>query len=169
MPPLDLDVIRERHKDLDFSNDAVFVFDVTPQSPDFGKPVMLDLGRGFFPVTLRDTEQYFEGDPRAGQSNLLFETVDESGGEDTDFDQVSDRPNIRGPDTRNDLLTWYEKKTNTLIMRPVVPLRERTTYAVVLTRRLVGQDGEPVRSPFPYVHHADQYEEIARLSTIVRK
>lgn len=166
--PLDLDVIRERHKDLDFSNDAVFVFDVTPQSPDFGKPVMLDLGRGFFPVTLRDPEQYFEGDPRAGQSNLLFETVDESGGEDTDFDQVSDRPNTLGPDTWNDLLTWYEKETNTLIMRPVVPLRERTTYAVVLTRRLVGQDGEPVRSPFPYVHHADQYEEIAPLSNIVR-
>ena len=32
-------------------------------------------------------------------------------------------------------MTWYERETNTLIIRPVVPLREETRYAVVLTER----------------------------------
>ena len=35
------------------------------------------------------------------------------------------------------LMTFYESETNTLIARPVEPLRERTTYAVVVTRRLL--------------------------------
>ena len=33
-------------------------------------------------------------------------------------------------------MPFYEKQTNTLILRPLVPLHERTTYAVVVTRRL---------------------------------
>ena len=67
-------------------------------------------------------------------------------------------PNVypEGGDPWNDLLSWYEKQTNTLILRTVFPLREKTRYAVVLTERLVGADGEPVRSPWGQVHHMRQ-------------
>ena len=41
-------------------------------------------------------------------------------------------------------------------MRPVVPLREENTYAVVLTERLIGEDGNPVRSPWNFVNHTRQ-------------
>lgn len=168
--PLDLEALHERHAgNLDFGDDAVFVFDVTPDSPDFGQPVMLDMGRGFFPLQLRDADAYFIDDPRAGESNLLFDTVDEGDGPDTDFDGVKDVPNVypAGGDPWDDLLTWYERETDTLLLRPVVPLRERTTYAVVITSRVVDANGNPVRSPFPYVHHADQTEDLAPLEQVL--
>ena len=37
-------------------------------------------------------------------------------------------------DPERDLLTFYERQTDTLILRPTVPLRPAHTYAVVLTR-----------------------------------
>jgi hypothetical protein len=117
-------------------------------------------------------------------------------GEDTDFDGVLDHPNVVNPNRladlgadpdrtyqKNpdgswvidaqgrqvpDLLTFYERETNTLMLRPVRPLEELTKYAVVLTRRLVNADGEPVRSPFPYFHHVDQTAELADLDDVLR-
>ena len=47
----------------------------------------------------------------------------------------------------DELLTFYERETNTLILRPVWPLEQRCTYGVILTDRLVGENGHPVRSP----------------------
>ena len=46
---VDLAAIRDRQADLDFGNDAAYVVDVTPGSPTYGKPVMLDLGAASFP------------------------------------------------------------------------------------------------------------------------
>ncbi|MCC7537849.1 MAG: hypothetical protein IT379_16615, partial [Deltaproteobacteria bacterium] len=83
-----------------------------------------------------------------------------------------DHPNtLSGTDDRpyDDMLTWYERETNTLIVRPFVPLQERRTYAVVLTDRLVGQDGQPVRSPFASVHHPDQRRELDTLAGWLRR
>jgi len=168
--PLDLSVFDDRHTtNRDFDDDAVFVINVTRGSPEFGEPVLLDMGRGFFPGVLRDPAAYFDGDAHAGESNLLFETVDEGDGPDIDFDGVIDRPNVypKGGDPWDDLLTYYERETDTLIIRPVVPLRERTTYAVVITRRVKGEGGEPVVSPFPYVNHADQTGALEPLADIL--
>ena len=95
--------------------------------------------------------------------SLLFDTAAEDVNRNglldpanIDNDGDLDVPNVypEGGDPREDLLTWYERITNTLIVRPVVPLREENTYAVVLTERLVDAAGEPVRSPWPWVHHA---------------
>lgn len=103
-------------------------------------------------------------------------------GEDEDDDGVLDQPNFidpeacraRAPRTRtgtvnaahdpiaydrcvaDNLLTWYERESNTLVLRPVWPLEERCTYAAVLTRRVTGADGKPIVSPFVAVHHRDQ-------------
>lgn len=103
---------------------------------------------------------------------------------DTDFDGVLDRPNLIDPDacpnqvdvmldpTReverdqcvtDKLLTFYERETDTLLLRPLVPLQEKTQYAVVITDRMLDADGKPVRSPFDFVYHPAQEEGIARL------
>lgn len=81
------------------------------------------------------------------------------------------------PDTDGDglfdaceFVDTYEVETDTLIMRPLVPLEQVTEYAVVLTRRMTGlgpdgafggDDGEPVRSPFAWAHHVAQSGAIA--------
>lgn len=82
--------------------------------------------------------------------------------EDTDADGVLDSPNyLPGHRPTVDdwagradaLMTFYEAETNTLVARPLKPLRERTTYAVVVTNRLLDADGAPVGSPYPFINH----------------
>jgi len=183
--PIDLDVIYERHRDFrnssdgsdyDFSNDAVYLVDVTPNSPTYLQPVPLDFGEGNFPQLLRTPNQYWEHDPKTITTALALETYyedwNENGildpGEDLDLDGVLDRPNYDRRednitttlDPATDLVTFWEFETNTLMFKPVVPLREGTTYAVVLTNRLTDEDGDPVRSPFPFVNHAAQTDDL---------
>ena len=181
--PLDLDEILVRHTldpelgQAQFGDDAVFLINVDPDSPDFGKAMELDIGHGRYPMDVPNPARYFDNDSRDTSPSLVFDTVDEDlndngvldWGEDTDNDGVLDFPNVwpEGGDPREDLLTWYERQTDTLILRPVVPLREETTYAVVLTSRLIGTDGEPVRSPWKWVHHLRQTEALRPLTTIL--
>jgi hypothetical protein len=165
--PIDPLPIRAAHGNDSFDDDAVYVVNLQTL-----EPVRLDLGRGNFPVTLQNTDKFFPNDPRANTSNLLFETVEETdtngngvldSEEDTDHDGVWDHPNTIGPDQYRDLLTFYEKQSRTLIIRTMVPLEQRTTYAVVLTRRIKGTDGQPVRSPFPFVNHPSQTKPLQAL------
>lgn len=164
-------LIRRHHGDgLDTSDDALLVIDVTRGSPDFCKAVPLDLGEGAFPVRL-DRADYYPDDPRAGLQSLLFEEAEEDlngngaldPGEDTDLDGVLDHPNTRSAADPS-LITFYERETKTLLARPLYPLREATTYAVVLTKNLVDVDGAPVRSPFAYVNHAAQTRALQPLA-----
>jgi len=192
---IDLDDLHKRHvENLEFGDDAVFVIDISPDSPTYGKPVMLDMGRGFFPLALKVTDAYFPNDPRREGTNLLFESYDEPIGVDSDSDGTRDKPNVhpKGGDPWDDLLTHYEKETNTLLLRPVVPLRERTRYAVVITNRVRGTVGtglncskdadcpvsgkcdteakqclEPVRSPFKWSNHTRQTVELEPLREIL--
>ena len=83
--PLDLENILRRHqKPSDFSDDALYVIDITRGSPDFCKPVPLDLGQGHFPVIL-DDPQYYPDEPHDLQT-LTFEQQEE----DLDGDGVMD-------------------------------------------------------------------------------
>jgi len=172
--PLDLESLISRHQGDDYAprNDAVFVFDVSPDSPDFCQPMPLDLGEGNFPLTLEARAPY-PNDPEPLAQQLLFEEREEDRnhdgkldlGEDLDMDGVLDHPNLRFPgDGPFSTLGWYERETNTLIMKPVLPLRERTTYAAVITRRVLDETGRPVRSPFPYVNHAEQTKTLEPLN-----
>ncbi|MCA9773281.1 MAG: hypothetical protein KC466_12785, partial [Myxococcales bacterium] len=191
---IDVADLAARHQEnVDFSDDAVFVINIDPSSPEFGEAAMLDMGRGNFPLNLQDVsrDQYFRQDPRGMATNLLLESVSEDvngngvldPGEDTDFDGVLDRPNILNPVTRRQctaaeagtpecssldhLVDFYEFETDTLILRPVVGLNEKTRYAVVLTKRLRGIDGEPVRSPFATINHARQNDALAALPQVL--
>ena len=174
--PLDLDNIAARHM-LDrrpgvdqFDDDVFFVIDVTPDSPTYLQPVMMDVGQGRYPMDVARTDRYFPNDTRASEPSVIFDTYDEDKdgdgeldwGEDIDNDGYLDIPNVwpEGGDHREDMLTFYEKITDTFITRPARPLREKTTYAVVLTERMVGTDGSPVRSPWDFVHHLRQTEAL---------
>ena len=168
--PLDVAALDGRNRAS--SEDPVLVLDLTSGST-FGERIPLDLGRGAFPVTLPDRAALFPLDPRAGAANLVFETVDEdrdgdgklSPREDTDGDGVLDKPNVITPggDPVADLATFYERETHTLILRPLVPLRPGHHYAVVLTNRVRGVDGQPVRSPFQFIHHTRQTAALEKL------
>ncbi len=171
-PALDLAALRKRmpRGDFDFADDPVYVVNLST-----GVPVVLDMGSGSLQAVLREPGNYWANDPHATDSTLLFETREEGAGLtqadyrpelDLDFDGVLDHPNTFGTggiDTYDNLLTWYERETDTLILRPLVPMEEKTEYAVVFTDRLVGADHRPVISPFEYVHHPQQRAGADRL------
>ena len=132
----------------------------------------------------------FPYDPEYMANNVLFnernEDVNGDGvlnpGEDLDMDGVLDVPNFADPTAcdgldlgslaydrcvADNLLSYYERETNTLILRPLWPLEEQCTYAVVLSKRLVGEDGSPVMSPFPAVNHRDQTSDLDHASSML--
>ncbi len=174
---IDLDKVRRTMQtdQWDTSDDPVYLINLTT-----GVPVLLDMGAGNFPTSIRDRDRYYANDPRAAENTTLFETVEEGAGLsqtdyrpdlDTDFDGVLDHPNtlpkpggIPGVD---DVMNWFERQTNTLLLRPVLPMDEKTEYAVVLTDRLTDTRGRPVRSPFPFVHHPQQRAAVLRVQQIL--
>jgi len=177
--PLDVVDLLERqggndnfHQD-DWPEHAIYLLDL-----ETGVPVPLDLNGGNFQYALARPSQYWDNDPRAGESNILFETVEEDvngngvldPGEDTDFDGVLDHPNtldglLTGEplETIDRMLWFYERETDTLFLRPILPLEQNRRYAVVVTNRLVGEEGASVRSPFDWVHHLSQGETLRDL------
>lgn len=89
--------------------------------------------------------------------------------EDDDADGVLDVPNyLPGHSPAKDdlaaradaLMSFYERETNTLIAIPMEPLLERTTYGVIVTKRLKDADGDAIGSPFKYVHHLAQTDAL---------
>jgi hypothetical protein len=153
-----------------FDDDAVYLVDVDPASPERGRIVPLDFQTGRFPQDTTHDGQFLSNDPRDGEPSLLFDTVEEDldgdgeldPGEDTDDDGSLDHPNVWPPggDPRLDLLTAYDLESRTLFLQPVSPLRERTRYAVVLTEDLVDLDGHPARSPWRWVNHTRQTDAL---------
>ncbi len=174
-PALDLEDIQTRTRGWDPADDPFYVIDLTT-----GVPVPLDLGKGSFPLALAERGKYWPNDPRSTADSVLLETAEEGAGLgqsayrpalDTDFDGVLDHPNVlrrNGTSARiEEVIDWYERETDTLIVRPVLPLEEMHEYAVVLTDRLKSASGAPVRSPFEYVHHAQQTAGAERVRQIL--
>lgn len=176
-PAIDVDDVRLRMSGdgFDTSNDPIYLVNLTT-----GVPMLLDVGSGAFPMTVVDPHKYFPNDPRVREQNLMIETAQEGSGLtqvdyrpdlDEDFDGVLDHPDVLGAAKRyagiDDLMTWYERETDTLILQPMLPLDEKTEYAVVVTDRLHGPDGQPARSPLPFVHHPQQRAGVAKLQSIL--
>jgi hypothetical protein len=164
---------RMRGDDHDFADDAVYLINLAT-----GVPVPLDMGDGNFVYTARNRDGYYPNDPRGGQSNLMFETVNEDinrngrldPGEDTNFDGVLNRAAVfpAGGTPEDNLSSYWEPDTRTLILRPLVPLEERSRYAVVLTDRLRGINGASVRSPYPTIAHPSQATALEALDATLR-
>jgi hypothetical protein len=174
---IDLNDVLLRMKDgWNPTNDAIYLVNLST-----GVPVLLDVASGNFPLSVIEPGKYFPNDPRAGEQNIVFETANEAVGAcadgayrpqcDTDFDGVLDRPDTLGHAKQiegvDNLMSWYERETDTLVLQPMLPMDEKTEYAVVLTDRLHGPDGQTVRSPFPYVHHPQQTRSVGRLQAIL--
>jgi hypothetical protein len=134
----------------------------------------------------------FPFDPRGESLNILFpdhtEDLNRNGrldpGEDLDGDGVLGEANFLDPHAcdavqpstpehdrciADNLLTWYERSTNTLILRPVWPMEERCTHAVVLTSRVRGVDEKPVESPLPAVQPVDQIAAVAPVAELLSR
>ena len=136
--PLDLTTVR---------GDTVWLVDVEPGSEAYGQVVPLDLGEGSYP-SASPRHNYFPNDPRRESIGFVFPD-----------DNLADADGDGTPE----YVSFWEVASNTLLIRPLLPLRERTRYAVVLTRGLAGwtdADGThrrgPVRSPFDGVNHPSQ-------------
>lgn len=132
------------------TDDTVFVVNVQPGSKRFGERLPLDLGRGWFPQDILPTS-YFPLDKFAGDTSMLLPP-----------DNLADLDGNGVPETR---VYHYENSTNTLDIRPLVPMEAGARYAVVLTRGIRGwKDGElgPIRSPFEAVNHDSQTESLRR-------
>lgn len=178
---LDTDELLRRQGRGRFGGDAWAEHAIYLVHLETGVPVPLDMNSGSIPGSVINPNAYYENDAHRGESNLLFETVEEDvngngvldPGEDTDWDGVLDHPNtldgqLTGePFELYDRLLWfYERESDTLMIRPLLPLEEASEYAVVLTKRLVGVDGQPARSPFADAHHIVQAPRVASLPTI---
>jgi hypothetical protein len=159
---LDLADLARRHPidPSDFTDDAVYVIDL-----ETGVPVPLDLGSGHFPLSRVDPRRPMPSDPRASGDNLLFSTVNEDRNgdgvlqreEDSNHDGELQRAapvNFTGQTAGH-----WDAEARALVLRPLVPLRERHRYAVVLTSRLAAASG-PVRSPFDTIAHPNQLEPL---------
>ena len=184
---IDVSSILKHHRDPDYDpeDDVIYLIDIDAQSKEYGQLKMLDIGQGNYPLTTENRSRYFDNDPRSYTMTTWFEEVDEDlnqngrldVGEDTDGDGVLDRPNYlpeyQTPSTYPDpedlvarvdaTMSFYERETNTLIAIPVTPLRPRTTYAVVITKRLKDLKGNPVGSPFDLIHHSAQAKALSTL------
>ncbi len=122
--PLDPLALKARHANDDFRDDAIYLLNVDRRCRRFGEEVMLDIGRGRFPVSLdghmtrrpdpaapggyrldQRGNPFFEYDPNGESNNTLFEdrNEDQNGnglldpGEDTDDDGILDVANLDDP------------------------------------------------------------------------
>lgn len=109
-----------------------------------GERVALDFGSGLYPIV--GGGRFWAFDPNEDLPDFLLP-----------------RDNTWPPGEEGaPRVSHYEVESNTLIVRPVMPLRAGARHVVLLTRRIRGAAGEdgtpgrPVRSPFPYKAHAAQ-------------
>ena len=155
----DLDVLDfvARQNNTDPNDDGVYLVQI-----DTGETFPIDVNGGHFPATLADPNQYFRNDNLTGVSNLLF-PVD---GPDANLLHPPSATALwqgAWPQQIDDLMTFYERATKTLLLRPVMPLRQEQRYAVLLTKKLKGTDGKQVVSPFSAVNHTLQNGELKPL------
>ena len=158
----DLDVLDlwARQNDEDPGNDAVYLVDLTS-----GERAPLDFNGGHFPLELVNPHGYFLNDPNAAVANLLFPVTGPLANLLHPRDPAWPQNHGGASQASDDLLGFYERATHTLILRPILPLKQERSYAVVLTDRLAGTDGKRVTSPFSGVNHAAQTRQLQPLLT----
>lgn len=116
--------------------DSIIIIVADPESPHFGELAAIDFSGTSYPVNLKNRAKMFPVDPKENYDNLLFP-----------------------PDNPSRI---YEKETNTLILKPYVPLRQSTRYAVILTKDLRSPAGDSVQPPesFEYAYLPNQFEDL---------
>lgn len=127
------------------SNETVFLINIDEKSDAYGEIAALDFGYGYFPVSINGSLGLYPYDPYRDADNIIFP-----------------------PENR---VTYYEDATNTLIIRPVIPLLPKAKYAIVLTREMLGEDKEPIRPPdwFELVTFPNQMADVWKAAQILKK
>ena len=127
------------------TDNTVYAINVSENSPYFGERVEFDLGRGHFPPELMVPEAFFPNDPMGASNNLLF-----------------------ADDNRE---YHYEDATNTLLLRPMVPLRQQCRYVIVLTKDLKDESGLPVQPPtgFEWKTFPTMLEDVDRAARLLHE
>ncbi len=141
-------------KPLDLSSitdDNILLIKLLP--PDEGHIVPLDIGKGFSPTIWRP-DHFWDNDPLSDANNILMDPLNMA-----DLDG----------DTEPEFIDFYEFETDSLILRPIIPMEEAGRYAVVLLEDLAGTGGEPVRSPFEYINHTDQTSDLMPLVDLLEE
>lgn len=141
------------------TEETVYVVNVEPGHPREGAVAPLDLGRGAYPSHGRRTSHYGQDD-QADHPDLLFPASNVA---DADGDGAPER------------VTHYEVASNTLILRPLLPLDHSARHVVLITRGVRGFVGAerdpakalPVRSPFDAKAHAAQVPDVRRALELV--
>ena len=140
--PLDLGTVSEA---------SVFLVNIEPGHPRHGELAPLDLGKGHFPAGFTRPGSYFGQDPLAEAAGILFPDTN-----------VADLDGDGTPEP----VTHFDFGSNTLIIRPIVPLAQAARHAVLLTRDIKGTDGKSIRSAFETKSHAAQAELVADAITV---
>ncbi|TMA28760.1 MAG: hypothetical protein E6J78_04955 [Deltaproteobacteria bacterium] len=158
-PDAQLDVLDlyMRQNNSDPTDDGVYLIDLTT-----GETVPLDFNGGRFPYTLNNPAQYFVNDLLTNTYNLLFPMGAPCA---NCFNPAAMHATVR--QQADDLITFYEAATNTLVMRPIVPMKQERRYAVVLTNKIHGKDGRPISSPHAGINHAAQTAELRPLPALL--
>ena len=153
---------RTRDPNYGLDDDVIYLVNIDPNSPEQGQLHHLNVGNGDTPSCWNEKTNIGGEIPGPDSTSLIFDDVNEDlnengvldEGEDSDADGVLDLGNYlpgTNPQTLKEradaLMTFYERETNTLIVKPLVPLRERTRYAIVVTKRLKDENGNAVSSP----------------------
>jgi hypothetical protein len=86
---------------------------------------------------------------------------------DYNADECLEKRRSRDRCVADHFVNWYERETDTLILRPIIPLDEMTRYAVVVTDRTIDGKGNSVKSPFDFVYHASMEATAARVRDIL--
>lgn len=134
--------------------DSVKVINVDPASPRYGREVALDLpedrSRSMYPMEIAPWP-FPPHSPHAMARQMIYD------------------PGHQGAVGSADYVDFYERETDTLLLRVVTPLDQQTEYMVVLTKDLRGENGDPVRSPFPEPVHVAQSRSYERALPLLRE
>lgn len=172
--------------DLGGRRTPVTFYDRSARTPDADAPGGYRLQRGGNPLFLFDNH----ADSRSVHYEQWNEDTNANGrldpGEDHDLDGVLDVANFRDPGACDDLdpttqpreydgcvveniMSWYDRTSDTLVLRPLWPMEERCVHAVVLTRRLTGEDGRSIQSPFAAVNARDQTADLQEATPLLSR
>lgn len=99
---------------------SIFIINLNKNSRSYGQEVPIDFESGIFDHKRERASSYFQNDPLMHLDDFLF-----------------------SPNNRH---IFYEDKTNTLIIRSLLPLEEETRYVVVLTNQIKGINNEAIQS-----------------------
>lgn len=133
--------------------DSVKLVNIDPDSPRYGEEIPLDFpdeqGRSLYPAEIAPWP-FPPYSPCARERQMLFD------------------PRFQGEVDSPGFVDFYERETNTLLLRVLRPLDQETEYMAVLTTELKGMNGDPVRSPFTKPVHSSQLQTYLRVAELLR-